>query len=47
MVEHSLGVGAIKHQDQGDDVGSTPAMPSTNLVKESKPADNRRLAKRP
>ena len=28
MVEHSLGVGVLQPQDQGDDVGSSPAMPS-------------------
>ena len=28
MAEHSLGVGVLQPQDQGDDVGSSPAMPS-------------------
>lgn len=32
MVEHSLGVGVLQHQDQGDDVGSSPAMPSNKLI---------------
>lgn len=28
MVEHSLGVCVSRHEDQGDDVGSIPAMPT-------------------
>lgn len=31
MVEHSLGVGVLRPQDQGDGVGSSPTMPSNKL----------------
>jgi hypothetical protein len=53
MVEHSLGVGVLQPQDQGDDVGSTPAMPSNKLTAklqanrlrtDSKPAGNKGFA---